>query len=183
VTFTPLDIEGSYLITPQVFGDERGYFFERFSAKAFEAATGISATFVQDNESMSNKGVVRGLHMQTGEMAQAKLVAVPKGAVNDIIVDVRPQSASYLKHIVVPLNAQNKQMLYIPTGCVHGFETLEDNTIFQYKCSNYYSKAHEAGVYLFDEQLAIQFATAKQDMIVSEKDQALPLLKDFVATL
>jgi dTDP-4-dehydrorhamnose 3,5-epimerase len=183
VTFTPLDIEGSYLITPQVFGDERGYFFERFSARAFEEATGIRATFVQDNESMSNKGVVRGLHMQTGEMAQAKLVAVPKGAVNDIIVDVRPQSPTYLQHIVVPLNEQNKHMLYIPTGCVHGFETLEDNTIFQYKCSNYYSKSHEAGINLFDKQLAIEFAFHRQAMIVSEKDQALPLLKDFVLTL
>jgi dTDP-4-dehydrorhamnose 3,5-epimerase len=177
------DIEGCLLLAPQCFADDRGYFIERFNEKIFADATGIDIRFVQDNESLSNYGVVRGLHMQVGTMAQAKLVHVVDGAVLDVVVDLRPDSVSYLKHIVVELSTENKHHLYIPIGCAHGFAVLRNHTIFQYKCSALYSKAHEAGINPFDETLAIAWTIPATDIITSEKDRALPTLADYLTQM
>jgi dTDP-4-dehydrorhamnose 3,5-epimerase len=171
-------IKDCFIIQPAVFADSRGYFFESFNAQKFRELVGLDTTFVQDNESMSNANVVRGLHGQKGEHAQAKLVRVVQGAVNDVVVDVRPDSPSYLQHIVVELSAENKTSLFLPVGCVHGFAVLKDHTIFQYKCSAFYNKESEIGVHPFDESLNINWGIDAQAALLSDKDLLLPKLKD-----
>lgn len=158
---------GLYLIQPKVFGDHRGYFFESFRQDIFKAAVG-SVEFVQDNESMSNRGILRGLHFQKPPFAQGKLVRVIRGAVLDVAVDVRKDSPTYGQHISVELSAENKTMMYVPPGFAHGFYTLQDQTIFQYKCTDYYHPEAEVSIAWNDSNLAIQWPDLQP--ILSAKD-------------
>ena len=160
-------IQGLALIQPDVFPDERGYFFESFQEEKFRAL-GIDARFVQDNESLSQKGVLRGLHFQRPPYAQGKLVRVVTGAVLDVAVDIRKSSPTYGQWVKAELSASNKLMMWIPEGFAHGFLVLEDNTIFQYKCTSYYNRESEGGIIWNDPDLAIDWGI--NDPIVSEKD-------------
>lgn len=169
-------LKGCYVITPTVFEDERGYFYESFNADAFKQATNINVNFVQDNVSKSSKGVLRGLHFQKGTHAQAKLVKVIKGSVLDVCVDIRKDSITFGKHFSIVLNELNKKQLYVPRGFAHGFHVLEDNTIFSYKCDNYYNKEAEGGILYNDKQLNIDWSISNQ-IILSEKDKNLPTFK------
>lgn len=166
------------IIKPRVFEDPRGYFFESFNQNTFEEKTGLSGRFVQDNQSYSSYGVIRGLHAQTGEFAQAKLVRVTKGEVLDVAVDVRPSSPTYGKHIAVRLSAENKLQLYIPRGFVHGFSVLSETAEFLYKCDNFFNKASETGVIYNDTDLNIDWLIPEEDQAISDKDL---LLKPFSA--
>ena len=161
------------IIKPRVFEDSRGYFFESFNKKTFEEKTGMSGEFVQDNQSFSTYGVIRGLHTQSGEFAQAKLVRVLKGEVLDIAVDIRPGSPTYGKHISVKLSAQNKLQLYVPRGFLHGFSVLSETAEFFYKCDNFYNKASEVGVMYNDKDLAIDWMIPADQEAVSDKDLIL----------
>ena len=165
------EIEGVYIIEPQVFGDERGYFFESFNAKHFHAQTGIEVTFVQDNESRSRKGVLRGLHFQREPHAQAKLVRVVQGRVLDVAVDIRQDSSTFGKYVVVELSGDNKRQLFIPKGFAHGYVVLEDNTVFQYKCDEYYHPESEDGIAWNDPQLGIEWGIHESEVILSDKDR------------
>lgn len=165
------EIEGVYIIEPQVFGDERGYFFESFNAKHFHAQTGIEANFVQDNESRSRKGVLRGLHFQREPHAQAKLVRVVQGRVLDVAVDIRKDSSTFGKYVAVELSGDNKRQLFIPKGFAHGYVVLEDNTVFQYKCDEYYHPESEDGIAWNDPQLGIEWGIHESEVILSEKDR------------
>lgn len=164
---TETEIKGLYIIQPRVFEDERGHFFESFSEKLMEEA-GISEKFVQDNQSLSSRGVLRGLHFQAPPFAQGKLVRVIKGAVLDVAVDIRKNSPTYGKHFSIELNEQNKTMFYISPGFAHGFSTLQDNTIFHYKCTSYYNKASEGCVLWNDHDLGIDWQM--QNPLLSAKD-------------
>lgn len=161
------DIEGLLIVKPKVFEDSRGYFFESFSSKIFHSS-GLDLNFVQDNQSLSNKGVLRGLHFQNAPFAQGKLVRVIKGSVLDVVVDIRKKSPTYGKHFTLELTEHNKTMLWIPPGFAHGFLTLEDNTIFFYKCTNYYNKASEDCIKWDDPTLKIDWKITNP--LVSEKD-------------
>lgn len=163
-------IPGLLRIRPRVFGDARGQFMETFNARAFEQATGIRTHFVQDNESRSGAGVLRGLHLQLAPHAQAKLVRVVRGAVLDVCVDARPDSPTYGQHVRVRLDDQDNDMLYIPEGLAHGFTALEDRTIFAYKCTNYYAPAAERTILWNDPDLAIDWGVAHP--VISAKDLA-----------
>ncbi len=166
------------IIKPRIFEDPRGYFFESFNQNTFEEKTGLSGRFVQDNESYSSYGVIRGLHAQAGEFAQAKLVRVTKGEVLDVAVDVRPSSPTYGKHFAIRLSAANKLQLYIPRGFIHGFSVLSETAEFLYKCDNFFNKASETGVIYNDVDLNIDWLIPEQDQAVSDKDL---LLKPFSA--
>jgi dTDP-4-dehydrorhamnose 3,5-epimerase len=169
-------IQDLVLIQPDVFPDQRGYFFESFQKEKF-LKLGIDAEFIQDNESMSQKNVLRGLHFQLPPFAQGKLVRVVKGAVLDVAVDLRKSSITYGKWVSVTLDADDKLMAWIPVGFAHGFLTLEDDTIFQYKCTNYYNKASEAGIIWNDPTLGIDWGT--NEPLVSEKDLKGLLFNNF----
>jgi len=166
--------KGCYIIKPRIFTDERGSFFESFNKKQFQEQTGLETLFVQDNQSVSQKGVLRGLHFQTGDFAQAKLVRVIKGSVLDVAVDIRPESETFGQHYSIILSAQNNTQLFIPQGFAHGFLVLEDDTIFSYKCDNYYNKASEGGIIYNDKTLNIDWQDSGLELIISEKDQELP---------
>src|SRR6201991_2529027 len=140
MTITTTPLAGCFVITPRVFNDERGYFFETFNERSFNEAAGTEVHFVQDNQSYSTKGVLRGLHLQKGGHAQAKLVRVTKGEVLDVAVDLRKGSATYGQHYTVKLTAENNNQFFVPRGFAHGFLVLSDDAIFQYKCDNYYNK-------------------------------------------
>ena len=170
------EIEGLLLIEPKVFEDERGYFFESWSKDAFENA-GLDINFVQDNQSFSSKGVVRGLHFQNPPFAQGKIVRVLKGSVLDIAVDIRENSPTYGKYFSIHLSEENKTMLWIPPGFAHGFSTLEDNTIFSYKCSGVYNKESEGSLMWNDTDLSIDWKI--KNPIISEKDQNSELFSNF----
>ena len=170
------DIEGLLIIKPRVFEDERGYFFESWSKDAFKNA-GLDINFVQDNQSLSSKSVVRGLHFQNPPFAQGKLVQVLKGSVLDVAVDIRKNSASYGKHVSVLLSGENKTMFWIPPGFAHGFSTLEDNTMFSYKCSGIYNKESEGSLMWNDTDLNIDWQI--KNPIISEKDQNSELFTNF----
>lgn len=176
ITTTP--IEGLLIIEPQVFKDERGYFYESYNINKFKEV-GIHENFIQDNQSLSQKGAIRGLHFQAAPFEQGKLVRVVQGAVFDVVVDIRKNSPTYGQHFDVELTEENMLMFYIPAGFAHGFETLADNTIFQYKCTNVYDKASEGGIYWNDPDLNIQWQT--KSPIVSSKDQELPTFNTFVS--
>ncbi len=168
-------IAGCFVIKPRIFSDKRGYFFESFNAKVFEELTGHKGDFVQDNQSFSSYGVIRGLHAQNGEFAQAKLVRVIKGEVLDVVVDARKNSETYGKHFSVRLNEENQHQLYVPRGFLHGFAVLSETAIFSYKCDNYYKKEAEIG-YRFDSpSLEIDWMIPQGDQLVSEKDMELPI--------
>ena len=172
-------LRGLFILNPSVFEDERGYFFESFNSKLFAEKTGLIITFVQDNESKSQKNVLRGLHFQNPPFAQGKLVRVIKGSVLDVAVDIRKESTTYGKHIKQVLSEQNKTMMYIPEGFAHGFVTLENDTIFSYKCTNYYNKESEECVLWNDKLLGINWEIEKP--ILSEKDQFGKNFSSFVS--
>lgn len=169
---TPLD--GLLIFQPKVWEDERGYFFEAYNQKTAQEA-GIEAVFVQDNEAKSTFGVLRGLHYQVGPFAQAKLVRVVEGEVLDVVVDIRPESATYGKSYSVRLSARNKTQLFVPRGFAHGYVVLSPTAIFCYKCDNFYSKAHEGGIRFDDPQLNINWQIEPGAAILSDKDRAQPL--------
>lgn len=174
---TPGEIEGLFIIEPKIHSDDRGYFFESFHQNKLEEALGYEILFVQDNESLSSKGILRGLHLQSPPYGQSKLVRVIQGAVIDVAVDVRKNSSTYGKYQMVELSASNKKQFFVPVGFAHGFITLEDNTIFQYKCSNYYHPESELGIKWDDPELNIEWP--KFHIITSKKDQLLPLFNQF----
>lgn len=175
--FTPTNIPDVIEIQPNVFEDQRGHFFEFYHKERFKQA-GIVCDFVQDNQSSSLKNVLRGLHFQVPPFAQAKLVRVLSGAVLDVVVDIRKNSSTYGKHVALLLNDSKKNMMFIPEGFAHGFVTLEDHTIFQYKCSNYYNKESEDCILWNDLDLNINWNT--QNPIVSEKDKFGKAFQDFI---
>ena len=168
---TPTPLNDCYLIEPTIFEDERGYFYEKFNEKKFQEFTGISGHFVQDNISKSCYGVLRGIHLQKGEQAQAKLVSCLEGAVWDIAVDLRRNSSTFGKWFGVELNAENKKQLYIPRGFGHGFSVLSTTAIFSYKCDNYYNKESEGGLLWNDEVVNIDWKLPENDIILSDKDK------------
>lgn len=169
---TPL--KDCYIIEPTIFEDERGYFFEKYNEKKFEELTGMNGHFVQDNISKSSYGVIRGIHLQKGEHAQAKLVSCLEGRVWDVAVDLRRDSPTFGKWFGIELTAENKTQLYVPRGFGHGFSVLSETAVFAYKCDNFYNKESEAGVVYNDPQLNIDWIIPVQDAILSEKDQILP---------
>ncbi|HAL81412.1 MAG TPA: dTDP-4-dehydrorhamnose 3,5-epimerase [Mucilaginibacter sp.] len=177
---TESSIEGLLIIEPRVFNDGRGYFYESYNKKTF-TASGISVDFVQDNQSFSHKGAVRGLHGQANPFAQGKLVRVINGRVLDVAVDIRKGSSTYGKQVSIELSGDNKLLLWIPAGFLHGFATLEDNTIFTYKVNNYYDKASEIGVKWNDPTLDIDWGIAPGDALLSPKDELLPAFNEFVS--
>ena len=168
-------IEGLVTIEPKVFGDDRGYFFEVFNEREFAEKVG-PVHFVQDNESKSRYGVVRGLHFQKGENAQAKLVRVVKGAVLDVAVDLRPGSPTYGKYHAEELSGENHRMMFIPRGFAHGFSVLSETVVFQYKCDNFYCPAAEGALAWNDPTLAIDWRIPADQVILSEKDKHHPFL-------
>tara|TARA_R110002111_G_scaffold121226_4_gene184902 strand:+ start:3033 stop:3578 length:546 start_codon:yes stop_codon:yes gene_type:complete len=178
MTIEETKLKGCYIIKPQIFKDKRGYFVENYNQNSFNTALGLEVNFVQDNESQSSKGVLRGLHYQLGKYAQAKLVRVIKGKVLDVVVDVRPNSSTFGEHISVELSEANKTQLFVPRGFAHGFLVMEDETIFSYKCDNFYNKNSEAGIIYNDEDLGIDWKYPKQELIISEKDLILPNFKN-----
>ncbi|MBO7528317.1 MAG: dTDP-4-dehydrorhamnose 3,5-epimerase [Bacteroidales bacterium] len=178
MNFIKTDIEGVVIIEPKVFGDERGYFFESFSQRELDDNIG-KTVFVQDNESKSCYGVVRGLHFQYPPFAQAKLVRCVKGSVLDVAVDIRKGSPTYGKHIATELSENNHRTLFIPRGFAHGFSVLSETAIFQYKCDNYYAPQSEGALQWDDKDLNINWLIAENNVILSEKDKHHTLLKDF----
>lgn len=172
------EIEGVFIIEPRVFEDERGYFFESFNAKLWKEKTGVELEFVQDNESKSNKGVLRGLHFQAPPYAQAKLVRVVSGKVLDVAVDLRKGSKTYGQHVTAVLSAENKRQFFIPEGFAHGFLTLEDDTIFSYKCTGFYNHESEGGLMWNDPILNIDWNS--NNPILSEKDKDYKIFDTFV---
>lgn len=166
-------VSGLLLIEPSVFEDERGYFFESYHFNRYKEA-GITASFIQDNESKSTQGVIRGLHYQIEQFAQAKLVRVVQGAVFDVAVDLRKDSPTFGKWVGIELSAKNKNQLYIPRGFAHGFSVLSETAIFTYKCDNIYNKAYERSINPLDSDLDIDWKINVSEAIVSEKDQNAP---------
>lgn len=177
------EIDGVVIIEPKVFGDARGYFFESFSERDFnEAITpilGHGIQFVQDNESMSSYGVMRGLHFQTMPYTQSKLVRCVKGAVLDVAVDIRKGSHTYGQHVAVELTEDNHRQFFVPRGFAHGFAVLSETAVFQYKCDNFYVPANDGGVSIVDESLGIDWRIPVEKALLSEKDTKHDLLKDF----
>lgn len=172
--YVKTDIEGVYIITPKVFEDARGYFFEAFKNKEFSENIG-NVEFVQDNESRSSRGVLRGLHYQKGEYSQAKLVRVIKGRVLDVAVDLRKSSPTFGHHVMVELSGENKKQFFIPRGFAHGFLVLSDEAIFTYKVDNAYAPTHEASIRFDDADLGIDWPMAPSEILTSKKDlEALP---------
>lgn len=163
-------LKGCYLIEPKIHYDNRGVFFESFNQNSFEEITGLKLNFVQDNISVSKKGVIRGLHMQKEPFAQAKLVSVLKGKVLDVVVDFRENSKTFKKVYSIILSSENKKQLFIPRGFLHGFSVLEDDTIFSYKCDNFYNKQTELGVRFDDSEFGIDWMLKPNEIIISDKD-------------
>lgn len=174
-----IHIEGVKIIHPKVHGDHRGYFMESYNEERY-MAHGISQKFVQDNEAFSSKGVLRGLHYQTGEFAQAKLVRVIQGEVLDVIVDIRPDSKTYGEHYSIRLSAENKIQFLVPRGFAHGYIVLSDTALFAYKCDNVYSPSHEGGLHYGDEQLNIDWILDESELLISSKDKILPTLGNHI---
>ena len=177
MSFTTTPIQDLIVFEPAVFRDERGYFFESYNQKVWEDA-GISTVFVQDNQAGSTRGVLRGLHYQLGDMAQAKLVRVTEGEVLDVVVDLREASVTFGQWYSIRLSAENRRQLFVPRNFAHGYIVLSDQAEFAYKCDNFYSKNHEGGVRFDDPELAINWELNLEQVLVSAKDVALPFLKD-----
>jgi len=178
MTFKETPLKDCFLFTPDMFPDHRGIFTESFHKKKFKEATGLDIDFVQDNQSVSKKGVLRGLHFQEGAHAQAKLVRVIYGEVLDVVVDLRPDSPTFKSRFSVILNDQNQHQLFIPQGFAHGFVTLSETSVFLYKCDRFYSPGSESGIIFNDKDLAIDWKFPEDEMILSEKDLKLPTLKE-----
>ena len=176
MNYIKTDIEGPMIIEPKVFGDERGFFFESFRSDEFRREV-ADVEFVQENESWSaRRGVLRGLHFQKGDSAQAKLVWVVKGRVQDVAVDIREGSPTFGKYVSVELSGDNHRMIYIPRGFAHGFAVLEDDTIFQYKCDNYYNPASEGSIRRNDPAIGLKWMLDETEVILSAKDRVAPFL-------
>ena len=175
---TPL--KDCYIIYNTVFKDSRGYFFESFNQQKFAGLTGLDVHFVQDNQSASVKGVLRGLHFQKGDAAQAKLVRVLQGSVLDVAVDLRKDSPTYGQYFAVELSDTSNTQFFIPRGFAHGFLVLSDTAVFFYKCDNFYSKEAEGGIMYNDPQLSIDWGMPESELILSDKDLKNPLLKDII---
>ena len=171
-------LKGCFILEPNVFKDTRGYFFESFNQNTFNDLIGEEINFVQDNESFSSKGVLRGLHFQTGNDAQAKLVRAVKGTVLDVVVDMRKDSPTFAEHFSIELSEENKTQLFVPRGFAHGFIVLSDMAIFSYKCNNFYNKASEQGLRYDDPSLGVDWILPEEDFIVSDKDLVLPTLSN-----
>lgn len=171
------DVEGVFILEPKVFGDARGYFMETFRQEDFERAVG-PVTFVQDNESCSSRGVLRGLHYQKGEFSQAKLVRVIKGSVLDVAVDLRKSSPTFLKHVAVELTGENKRQLFIPRGFAHGFLVLSPEAVFCYKVDNVYAPQAEGSIRFDDPTIGIQWPMPADELLLSPKDEAGLLVQD-----
>ncbi|WP_019670892.1 dTDP-4-dehydrorhamnose 3,5-epimerase [Eudoraea adriatica] len=178
MTVSVTKLKGCFVLTPKLFNDERGYFFESFNKQSFEQAIGKRINFVQDNQSYSTYGVIRGLHYQTGEYAQAKLVRVLKGSILDIVVDLRKNSPTFGQHLALELTDIDKKQLFIPRGFAHGFVVLSDTAEIFYKCDNYYNKEAEGGIIYNDNQFNIDWKLPDDKLIISEKDLMLPTLKN-----
>lgn len=182
ITVTQTGIEDLVIIEPSVFGDARGYFMETYNRQVFEEA-GLKMTFVQDNESCSRKGVLRGLHFQT-QKAQGKLVRVTEGTVWDVAVDLRKKSKTFGQWVGITLSAENKKMFYVPEGFAHGFIVLSDRATFTYKCTNFYAPEFDGGIRYDDPDIGIQWPTQElETLLLSDKDQQLPLLKEVADNL
>jgi dTDP-4-dehydrorhamnose 3,5-epimerase len=176
-------LQDCYIIHDTIFEDDRGYFFESFNAQKFKELTGTNTQFVQDNQSSSTRGVLRGLHMQTGEYAQAKLVRVLAGSVLDVAVDLRKYSTTFGSAFALELTAENHKQLYIPRGFAHGFVVLSNTAVFFYKCDNFYNKASELGIMYDDPDLKIDWQLPKDEFILSDKDQRNFYLADILHRL
>ena len=166
-------IEGCFILEPKIINDGRGYFYESYNKNTFKKVTGLDVDFVQDNQSFSSKGVLRGLHYQIGEAAQAKLVRVIQGAVIDVAVDIRKESVTFGQYVAVELSNDNKKQLFVPRGFAHGFVVVSDEAEFAYKCDNFYSKEHERGIVYNDATLDINWGFNSSELIISDKDQVL----------
>jgi dTDP-4-dehydrorhamnose 3,5-epimerase len=172
-------LKGVLIIEPKVFGDSRGYFFESFNAKEFKEKTGVDVTFVQDNESRSHYGVLRGLHFQLPLYTQSKLVRVVKGHVMDVAVDIRKGSKTYGKYVCCEMSEENKLQFFVPKGFAHGFCMLSDDAVFQYKCDDFYHPEAEGAIVWNDPDIAINWPIPSSDVALSEKDKHHPNLRDF----
>ena len=172
------DIEGVVILEPRVFNDSRGYFFESYNKKTFDSEV-CPVEFVQDNESCSSRGVMRGLHFQRPPHAQAKLVRCVRGAVLDVAVDIRKGSPTYGKYVSCLLTEENHRQFFIPRGFAHGFAVISDTAVFQYKCDNYYAPEADGGISILDPSLGIDWGFPFEEAILSDKDRKHPLLKDF----
>jgi len=178
MNFIPPKLSGCFILEPKVIHDSRGYFMESFNEKTFQDGVGQSVKFVQDNQSFSSKGVLRGLHYQSGDHAQAKLVRVLQGEVLDVAVDIRPESETYGQYVAEVLSAENQRQLFIPRGFAHGFLVLSETATFFYKCDNFYNKESEGGIIYNDAQLNINWQLKQEELLISEKDTQLPELNN-----
>ncbi len=178
MNFIPTKLEGCFVIEPKIFNDERGYFLESFNENTFQKGIGQPVHFVQDNQSFSSKGVLRGLHYQTGEHAQAKLVRVLQGEVLDVVADIRPDSKTYGESFSVVLSGENQKQFFIPRGFAHGFLVLSDTATFFYKCDNFYNKESEGGIIYNDKSLNIDWQFSNAELLISEKDAILPTIEN-----
>jgi dTDP-4-dehydrorhamnose 3,5-epimerase len=178
MNFIQTPLSGCFVLEPRVFKDERGYFMESFNETTFNNGVGQKVHFVQDNQSYSSKGVLRGLHYQSGEHAQAKLVRVLEGEVLDVAVDIRPESPTFGQHFSILLSAENQKQLFIPRGFAHGFLVTSETAIFFYKCDNFYNKESEGGIIYNDSDLNIDWNFSEKDLIISEKDVILTTLQN-----
>lgn len=176
--FKETKLQGCYIIEPKIILDERGYFMESFNEKTFQNGVGQAVHFVQDNQSFSSKGVLRGLHYQTGEHAQAKLVRVLQGEVLDVAVDIRPDSPTFRQYEAVLLSDENKRQFFVPRGFAHGFLVLSETATFFYKCDNFYNKESEGGIIYNDETINIDWQFSLEDLIISEKDKVQPTIEN-----
>ncbi|WP_295204114.1 dTDP-4-dehydrorhamnose 3,5-epimerase [uncultured Chryseobacterium sp.] len=176
---TETKLKGCYILEPTIYEDSRGYFFESYNEKRLENVLGYKPTFVQDNQSNSSYGVIRGLHMQEGDFAQAKLVRVLEGNVIDVAVDVRPESETFGQSVAVELSSENKKQLFIPRGFLHGFSVISEKATFFYKCDNGYNKESENGVHPLDTSLDIDWRIPAEKMVISEKDMEAQSFNDF----
>jgi dTDP-4-dehydrorhamnose 3,5-epimerase len=176
--FTETHLKGCYILEPTIHGDHRGYFYESYNKEVFEKGIGENVNFVQDNQSSSNYGTLRGLHFQKGDSAQAKLVRVLSGEVLDVAVDIRQHSPTFKQHVAVKLSADNKKQLFVPRGFAHGFVVLSEEAEFFYKCDNLYNKEAEGGIIYNDPELNIDWIVPTLELILSEKDRELSQTKD-----
>jgi len=176
--FISTKLEGCYVIEPKIIKDDRGYFMESFNENTFQEATGQRIHFVQDNQSFSTKGVLRGLHYQVGEYSQAKLVRVLSGAVLDVAVDIRPNSKTFGQYVSAFLSAENQNQFFVPRGFAHGFLVLSETATFFYKCDNFYNKESEAGIFYNDKSININWDFPENELIISDKDKAQPILEN-----
>jgi dTDP-4-dehydrorhamnose 3,5-epimerase len=176
--FLETKLKGCFVLEPKIILDARGYFMESFNENTFQNGIGQQVHFVQDNQSFSSRGVLRGLHYQTGEHAQAKLVRVLQGEVLDVAVDIRPDSETFGQHVAVLLSAENQKQLFVPRGFAHGFVVLSETATFFYKCDNFYNKESEGGIIYNDDSMKIDWQLPENELLISEKDLVLPLLKE-----